>query len=59
MKLFPVLCLLMILSSCNKDKSNCVAKNSQGDRMYEVVGLDVCESQISTENGEYCDCEER
>lgn len=58
MKVFSILCLIIILSSCSKDKLNCVARDSQGDAMYEVAGSDVCENQISTENGEYCDCTE-
>lgn len=58
MKFFPVVCLIVILSSCSKDKLNCVAKNSQGDELYEVSGSDICENQINTDNGEYCDCSE-
>lgn len=56
MKFFPVLCFILIMSSCSKDKSSCVARDSQGDEMYEVFGSDVCQDQISPENGEYCDC---
>jgi hypothetical protein len=58
MKYFLTVCVLIVLSSCSKDELNCVAKNSQGDVMYEVSGSDVCEDQISSENGEYCDCSE-
>lgn len=57
MKFFPLLAILLFFASCSKDKLNCVARDAQGDPMYEVVGSDVCEEQISSENGETCDCE--
>lgn len=58
MKFIPIAIvgLVMIFSSCSKDSSSCVARDAQGDAMYEVVGSDVCNDQISKENGEYCDC---
>lgn len=58
MKFFLTVCVLMILSSCSKEELKCEAKNAQGDVMYEVIGSDVCEDQITKENGEYCDCSE-
>lgn len=58
MKWYPVLGLMLIFFSCSKDELNCVAKNANGEEMYEVVGSDVCEDQISQEKGEYCDCME-
>lgn len=49
--------MLLLLSACSK-KKECTAKNVNGEAMFQTVGQDLCEDQISTENGEYCDCED-
>ena len=50
---------LLALGSCKKDDgTKCIARSADGSEMYEVVGKDVCDDQINTANGEYCDCEE-
>ena len=48
---------VLILSACEKEKK-CIAKDANGNPLFEVVGTDLCEDQISPENGEYCDCSE-
>lgn len=58
MKFIVLFCLSLTLLACSKDKLNCIAKNALGEEMYVVVGSDVCEEQISTANGEYCECME-
>ncbi len=58
MKLIPIviISLVVIFSSCSKDGLSCVARDAQGNAKYEVIGSDVCNDQVSSENGEYCDC---
>ena len=50
---------LLVLGSCKKDEvKTCIARSADGSAMYEAVGEDVCEGQIDTANGEYCDCDQ-
>lgn len=60
MKLVVMLSLgVFFLGSCKKDDAKtCIARSADGTEMYEVVGQDVCEDQIDSANGEYCDCSE-
>ena len=60
MKLVVVLSVgLLFLGSYKKDDTKtCIARSADGSAMYEVVGQDVCEGQINTADGEYCDCDE-
>jgi len=56
MKFIVLFYLVINLLSCSKDELNCIARNAQGEEMYVVAGSDVCEEQVSTQNGEYCEC---
>jgi hypothetical protein len=50
---------VLFLGSCKKgDDKTCIARAADGTEMYVVSGQDVCEDQIKTANGEYCDCAE-
>ncbi len=46
----------LVLVSCTKDDCQCTARAANGDALYEVTGSDVCQNQVNTEEGEYCDC---
>lgn len=58
MKYLSILLFAVLFASCSKDDAQCVARNAEGEALYEVVGQELCEDQVSLENGEYCDCEE-
>ena len=56
MKYALSLCFLSLLCACTREKAVCVAKSADGTEMYVVEGDDLCEDQISQDNGEYCEC---
>ncbi|MCG8576509.1 MAG: lipoprotein [Flavobacteriales bacterium] len=49
---------LFLLSACVKGKSSCTGYTANGEEMFEVVGSDDCQNQISEADGEYCICYE-
>jgi hypothetical protein len=55
-KLSMLFVVAILLVSCSKNKMTCTAKSAQGTELYTVVGEDVCQDQISQEDGEYCNC---
>ncbi|WP_157454277.1 hypothetical protein [Crocinitomix catalasitica] len=57
-KFFTVVSLFVLISSCDKGETTCIAKTANGDSKYEIMGETACTDQISTADGEYCDCED-
>lgn len=47
--------MALMLFACSREKE-CTARDVNGDAMFQTIGQDLCEDQISPENGEYCDC---
>ncbi|MDA7803624.1 hypothetical protein N8987_03530 [Crocinitomix sp.] len=53
-KVILIATIALLASSCAKE--SCMARNADGEAIYEVVGEKKCQDQINEAEGEYCEC---